>query len=46
MATGQTGAAMLADFPGEEDPQMEHLLDMQAVATHEASWDRASSRSC
>ena len=32
--SGQPGAAMLADLLGEEDPQMEHMLDMQAVATH------------
>ena len=27
-------AAILADLLGREDPQMEHVLDMQAVATH------------
>src|SRR5580704_2193194 len=27
-------AATLADLLGREDPQMEHVLDMQAVATH------------
>jgi RNA polymerase sigma-B factor len=32
--SGQPGAAMLADLLGEEDPQMDHMLDMQAVATH------------
>jgi len=31
---GQPGAAMLADLLGGEDPRMEHVLDMQAVATH------------
>jgi DNA-directed RNA polymerase sigma subunit (sigma70/sigma32) len=32
--SGQSGAALLADLLGEEDTQMDHLLDMQAVATH------------
>ena len=32
--SGQPGAAMLADLLGEEDPQMEHMLGMQAVARH------------
>jgi RNA polymerase sigma-B factor len=32
--SGQPGAASLADLLGEEDPQMEHMLSMQAVATH------------
>jgi RNA polymerase sigma-B factor len=31
---GQPGTALLADLLGEEDPQMDHMLDMQAVATH------------
>jgi RNA polymerase sigma-B factor len=32
--SGQPDAASLADLLGEEDPQMEHMLSMQAVATH------------
>jgi RNA polymerase sigma-B factor len=32
--SGQPGAAMLADLLGGEDPRMEHVLDMRAVATH------------
>jgi RNA polymerase sigma-B factor len=32
--SGQPGTALLADLLGEEDPQMAHMLDMQAVATH------------
>ena len=32
--SGQPGTALLADLFGEEDPQMDHMLDMQAVATH------------
>jgi RNA polymerase sigma-B factor len=32
--SSQPGAAMLADLLGGEDPRMEHVLDMQAVATH------------
>jgi RNA polymerase sigma-B factor len=32
--SGQPGAALLADLLGGEDPRMEHVLDMQAVATH------------
>ena len=32
--SGQPGTAMLADRLGEEDPQLDHMLDMQAVATH------------
>jgi RNA polymerase sigma-B factor len=31
---GQPGTALLADLFGEEDPRMNHMLDMQAVATH------------
>jgi RNA polymerase sigma-B factor len=31
---GQPGTALLTDLLGEEDPQMDHMLDMQAVATH------------
>lgn len=38
---GQPGAAMIADLLGEEDPQMEHMLDMHAVATH---WGELSPR--
>ena len=34
-------AAMLADLLGGEDPQMEHMLDMQAVAKH---WPELPSR--
>lgn len=30
----QAGAGSLADLLGEEDPRMEHMLSMQAVATH------------
>jgi RNA polymerase sigma-B factor len=32
--SGQPGTALLADLLGEEDPRMDHMLDMQAVATH------------
>ena len=32
--SGQPGTALLADLFGEEDPRMDHMLDMQAVATH------------
>ncbi len=32
--TGQPEAASLADLLGDDDPQMEHTLDMQAVAAH------------
>jgi RNA polymerase sigma-B factor len=32
--SGQPGTALLADLLGEEDPQLDHMLDMQAVATH------------
>jgi RNA polymerase sigma-B factor len=32
--SGQPGTALLADLFGEEDPQMDHMLDMQAVAAH------------
>jgi RNA polymerase sigma-B factor len=38
--SGQPGTALLADLLGEEDPQMDHMLDMQAVATH---WGELSS---
>jgi RNA polymerase sigma-B factor len=31
---GQTSMIILADVLGEEDPRMEHMLGMQAVATH------------
>ena len=39
--SGQPGAAMVADLLGEEDPQMDHMLDMQAVAAH---WGELSPR--
>jgi len=32
--SGRPGAASLADLLGAEDPQMEHMLSMQTVATH------------
>ena len=32
--SSQPGAARPADLLGGEDPRMEHMLDMQAVATH------------
>jgi RNA polymerase sigma-B factor len=32
--SSQTGAAVLADLLGEEDPRLEHMLGMRAVATH------------
>jgi hypothetical protein len=32
--SGQPGGPLLADVMGGEDPQMEHVLDVQAVATH------------
>jgi len=32
--SSQDGAAIQADLLGGEDPRMEHVLDMQAVATH------------
>ena len=38
---GQPDAAILADLLGEEDPQMDHVLCMQALATH---WGELSSR--
>jgi RNA polymerase sigma-B factor len=31
---GQPCVSTLADYLGEEDPRMEHMLGMQAVATH------------
>jgi hypothetical protein len=31
---GQDGPASLGDLLGEDDPQVEHMLGMQAVATH------------
>jgi RNA polymerase sigma-B factor len=31
---GQAGVVILADILGEEDPRIEHMLGMQAVATH------------
>jgi len=39
--TGQTGTVILADVLGEDDPRMEHMLGMQAVATH---WDELPAR--
>ena len=39
--SGQPGAAMVADLLGEEDPQMDHMLDMLAVAAH---WGELSPR--
>jgi RNA polymerase sigma-B factor len=33
-AGGEPGAASLADLLGEEDPRMEHMLGMRAVAAH------------
>jgi RNA polymerase sigma-B factor len=38
---GQPDAAMLADLLGGEDPQMDHMLCMQALATH---WGELPSR--
>jgi len=38
---GRPDAAMLADLLGEEDPQMDHMLCMQALAKH---WGELSSR--
>ena len=38
---GQPDSAMLTDLLGKEDPQMDHMLDMQAVATH---WGELPSR--
>ncbi len=32
--TGQASAASLADIIGAEDPQLEHMLGMHAIATH------------
>jgi RNA polymerase sigma-B factor len=34
LAAGQAGTVSLADLLGEEDPQLDHMLGMQAVATH------------
>ena len=31
---GQPGLSTLADYLGEDDPRLEHMLTMQAVATH------------
>jgi RNA polymerase sigma-B factor len=31
---GQAGAARLSDLLGAEDPRLEHMLGMQAIATH------------
>ncbi len=38
---GQPEAAILADLLGEEDPQMDHMLCMRALATH---WGELPSR--
>src|SRR5215471_3546059 len=38
---GQPDAASLADVLGEEDPEVEHTLDMESVATH---WDELPRR--
>jgi len=43
---GRAGAATLADQFGEEDPQLDHMLGMQAVATHWGELPRVSRRSC
>ena len=32
--SGQPGTALVADLFGAEDPQLNHMLDMQVVATH------------
>jgi RNA polymerase sigma-B factor len=32
--TGQPGAGTLADLLGQDDPRLEHLLSMRAVAAH------------
>jgi RNA polymerase sigma-B factor len=32
--TGQDGTASLGDLLGEDDPQLEHVIDMQAVWSH------------
>jgi RNA polymerase sigma-B factor len=32
--TGRSGGSSLADLVGDEDPRIDHLLSMQAVATH------------
>jgi RNA polymerase sigma-B factor len=32
LLSGQPGTALLADLLGEDDPQMDHMLDMRAVA--------------
>src|ERR1700722_4921095 len=37
--SGQPGTALLADLLGDEDPRLDHMLDMQAVAAH---WDELS----
>ena len=38
---GQPDSASLADVLGEEDPEVEHTLDMESVATH---WDELPRR--
>ena len=37
----QDGAATLADLLGDDDPQLEHVIDMQAVRAH---WDELPDR--
>jgi RNA polymerase sigma-B factor len=32
--SGQPGTALLADLLGEEDPRLDHMLDMRTVAAH------------
>ena len=44
--SGQPDAAMLADLLGDEDPQLEHMLAMQALASTGENCHRASRRSC
>ena len=39
--TGRPGISTLADLLGREDPRIEHMLDMNAVAAH---WDELPSR--
>ncbi len=38
--SGQPGAPLVADLFGAEDPQLDHMLDMQVVAAH---WSELSS---
>src|SRR6266851_2564419 len=44
--SGQPGAASLADRLGGEDPRIDHILSMAALATHWGELPGASSRSC